>query len=132
MREKTIGKTIIGGPSDVMDYLSLTMGDLEREVFKALYLNTANEIISIETLSEGTVNQSAVYPREVIKRALELNATGVIFVHNHPSGKLAPSKSDMALQRKLSDACRTVDIIPLDHFIIGPEGYFSFKEEGLL
>ncbi|GBD98335.1 hypothetical protein BMS3Abin07_00347 [bacterium BMS3Abin07] len=132
MREETIGKTIINGPSDVIDYLSITMSGLKEEVFKVIYLNNSNTIISAEILSKGTVNQSAVYPRDVIKKALELNATGVIFVHNHPSGNLRPSKNDIALNRKLSEACRTVDITPLDHFIIGPDGHASFKEQGLM
>ncbi len=132
MHEDTVGKTIINGPSDVIDYLSLTMSGLKEEVFKVLYLNNANSVIAAEVLSKGTVNQSVVYPREVIKRALELNATGVIFVHNHPSGNLKPSRNDMALQRKLSEACKSVDITTLDHFIIGPDGHMSFKEEGLI
>ncbi|MEE9524424.1 MAG: DNA repair protein RadC [Thermodesulfovibrionales bacterium] len=130
--EETIGRTIINGPSDVIDYLSLSMSGLKEEVFKVLYLNSANEILSAETLFKGTTNQSAVYPREVIKRALELSSTGVIFVHNHPSGNLKPSRNDIALNKKLIDACRSVDITPLDHFIIGQNGYTSFKEEGLI
>jgi DNA repair protein RadC len=132
LHEETVGRTIINGPSDVIDYLSLSMSGLKEEVFKVLYLNSANEILSAETLFKGTVNQSAVYPREVIRRALELSSTGVIFVHNHPSGNLKPSRNDIALNKKLIDACRSVDITPLDHFIIGQNSYTSFKEEGLI
>lgn len=132
MKEETVGQQIVNGPSDVLSYLSLSMSNLREEVFKVLYLNSANVIIAAEVLSRGTVNQSAVYPREVIKRALELGATGVIFVHNHPSGNTTPSKSDLELTRKLSDACRSVDIMPLDHFIITHNGYLSFKEQGYL
>ena len=132
LHEETIGRTIINGPSDVIDYLSLSMSGLKEEVFKVLYLNSANEILSAETLFKGTTNQSAVYPREGIKRALELSSAGVIFVHNHPSGNLKPSRNDIALNKKLIDACRSVDITPLDHFIIGQNGYTSFKEEGLI
>lgn len=130
--EETVGKKMINGPSDVLDYLSLTMLGRKEEVFKVLYLNTANEILAAEILFKGTVNQSAVYPREVIKRALELNASSLIFVHNHPSGNLKPSTNDILLTRKLSEACKSVDITPLDHFIIGADGYISFKEEGLI
>lgn len=132
MKEETVGQQIVNGPGDVLSYLTLTMSNLREEVFKVLYLNSANVIIAGEVLSKGTVNQSAVYPREVIKRALELGATGVIFVHNHPSGNSTPSKNDLELTRKLSDACRTVDIVPLDHFIITQNGYLSFKEQGYL
>ncbi len=132
LHEETVGRIIINGPTDVIDYLSLSMSGLKEEVFKVLYLNSANEILSAETLFKGTINQSAVYPREVIRRALELSSTGVIFVHNHPSGNLKPSRSDIALNKKLFDACRSVDITPLDHFIIGHNRYASFKEEGLI
>lgn len=132
MKEETVGQQIVNGPGDVLSYLTLTMSNLREEVFKVLYLNSANVIIAAEVLSKGTVNQSAVYPREVIKRALELGATGVIFVHNHPSGNSTPSKNDLELTRKLSDACRAVDIVPLDHFIITQNGHLSFKEQGYL
>jgi DNA repair protein RadC len=132
LHEETVGKTLINGPKDVIDYLSLSMAHLKEEVFKVLYLNSANMVLAAEILSRGTVNQSAVYPREVIKRALELNATSLIFVHNHPSGNLKPSKNDILLTQKLSEACSAVDIKALDHFIIGTEGYASFREQGLL
>jgi DNA repair protein RadC len=130
--EETIGKAVINGPSDVMEYLSLSMSCLKEEVFKVIYLNSAHEIISAEILFKGTINQSAVYPREVIRKALDLNSTSVIFVHNHPSGSLKPSRNDIAMNKKLFDACKSVDIIPLDHFIIGHNDYMSFKEEGLI
>ena len=132
LHEETVGRTIINGPADVMEYLSLTMSNMTREAFKAIYLNNSNTVLSVETVSEGTVNQAAVYPREVIKRALELNATAIIFVHNHPSGNMTPSRNDISLHRKLTEACRSVDITILDHFIIGPDGYLSFKEQGIM
>ncbi|MGE5893120.1 MAG: RadC family protein, partial [bacterium] len=104
LHEETVGKELINGPSDVIHYLSLTMSNLREEVFRVLYLNTANVIIDSEIIAKGTVNQSAVYPREIIKRALELNATALIFVHNHPSGNLKPSKNDIVLTQKLIEA----------------------------
>lgn len=132
LHEETVGKELINGPSDVINYLSLTMSNLKEEVFRVLYLNTANVVIDSGIIAKGTVNQSAVYPREIIKRALELNASALIFVHNHPSGNLKPSKNDIVLTQKLIEACRAVDITPLDHFIIGAGGHTSFKEHGLL
>jgi DNA repair protein RadC len=91
LKEELVDNKAIKGPEDVIAYLALSMGDLKEEVFSVIYLNSANVILSIEELFKGTVDQSAVYPREVIKRALELNASALIFVHNHPSGDLAPS-----------------------------------------
>jgi DNA repair protein RadC len=84
-------------------------------------------VLAVEDLFKGTVDQSAIYPREVIKRAFELNASGLIFVHNHPSGDLKPSKSDLSLNRKLIEACLAVNLTPLDHLIISPTGFVSIK-----
>jgi len=130
LKEETIGKKIINGPEDVIEYLSVSMSNLKEEVFKVIYLNSANVVLAAEDLFKGTIDQSTVYPREIIKRAFELNASGLIFVHNHPSGNLKPSKHDLSLNEKLVKACRAVDLTPLDHLIIGPTGYISFKEKG--
>ena len=131
LKEEIVGKTIINGPKDVLEYLSLSMSNLKEEVFKVIYLNSANAVLAAEDLFRGTVDQSAVYPREIIKRALELDASALIFVHNHPSGNLKPSKHDLSLNEKLAKACRAVDITPLDHLIIGPTGHISFKEKAI-
>lgn len=131
LKEEIVGGTVIKGPEDVLEYLSLSMANLKEEVFKVLYLDSANVVLAAEDLFRGTVDQSAVYPREIIKRAFDLNASGLIFVHNHPSGNLKPSKHDLSLNEKLVKACRAVDLTPLDHIIIGPNGYISFKEKGL-
>ena len=131
LKEDTVGKTVINGPEDVLEYLSVSMSNLKEEVFKVIYLNSANVVLAAEDLFKGTVDQSAVYPREIIKIAFELNASGLIFVHNHPSGNLKPSKHDLSLNDKLVKACRAVDLTPLDHIIIGPTGYISLKEKGL-
>ncbi len=132
MKEEIVGRPAINSPSDVTKYISMAVSNLNEEVFMVLYLNASNEIITTEIPFRGTVNQSAVYPREVIKRAISLNSTGLIFVHNHPSGNLTPSKCDIALNSKLMQACAAVDIIPLDHLIFGPGGHVSFREEGLM
>lgn len=127
LKEQIIGKPAIHGPEDLIEYLSMSMANLKEEVFKVVYLNSANKILAIEDLFKGTVDQSAVYPREIIKRAFELNASGLIFVHNHPSGDLKPSQSDLSLNRKLIEACKAVNLTPLDNLIISPTGYFSIK-----
>jgi DNA repair protein RadC len=127
LKEEIVGKTLINGPEDVIEYLSLSMSNLKKEVFKVIYLNGANVVLAAEDLFKGTVDQSAVYPREIIKRAFELNASGLIFVHNHPSGDLKPSQPDLSLKEKLDQACLAVDLTPFDHLIIGPAGYVSFK-----
>ena len=131
LKEEIVGKTVINGPEDVLEYLSLSMSNLKEEVFKVIYLNSANVVLAAEDLFKGTVDQSAVYPREIIKRAFELNASGLIFVHNHPSGSLKPSKHDLSLNERLVKACRAVDLTPLDHLIIGPAGHISFKDKDL-
>jgi len=131
LKEEIVGKTVISGPEDVLEYLSLSMSNLKEEVFKVVYLSSANVVLAAEDLFKGTVDQSAVYPREIIKRAFELNASGLIFVHNHPSGNLKPSQHDLSLNEKLVKACRAVDLTPLDHLIIGPTGYISFKDKGM-
>ena len=131
LKEETIGKKIINGPEDVIEYLSVSMSNLKEEVFKVIYLNSANVVLAAEDLFRGTVDQSAVYPREIIKRAFELNASGLIFVHNHPSGNLKPSKHDLSLNEKLVKACRAVDLTPVDHLIMGSTGHLSFKERDL-
>jgi len=132
LKEQIVGGITIHGPEDLIEYLSLSIANLKEEVFKVIYLNRANVVLGVEDLFKGTVDQSAVYPREIIKRAFELNATGLIFVHNHPSGDLKPSQSDISLNRKLNEACLAVNLTPLDHLIIGPTGYNSIKENGLL
>jgi DNA repair protein RadC len=131
LKEQIIGKSVIHGPEDVIEYLSMSMANLKEEVFKVVYLNSANVVLAVEDLFKGTVDQSTVYPREIIKRAFELNATGLIFVHNHPSGDLKPSQNDLSLNRKLIEACLAVNLTPLDHLIISPAGYFSLKEKYL-
>ena len=131
LKEEIVGKVVINGPEDVLEYLSVSMSNLKEEVFKVIYLDSANVVLAAEDLFKGTVDQSAVYPREIIKMAFELNASGLIFVHNHPSGNLKPSKHDLSLNEKLVKACRAVDLTPLDHLIIGPTGHISFKGKGL-
>jgi DNA repair protein RadC len=127
LKEQIVGSVVIHGPEDLIEYLSLSMADLKEEIFKVVYLNNANVVLGVEDLFKGTVDQSAVYPREIIKRAFELNASGLIFVHNHPSGDLKPSQSDLSLNQKLIESCLAVNLTCLDHLIISPNGYISLK-----
>jgi DNA repair protein RadC len=132
LKEEIVGKTVISGPEDVLEYLSLAMSNIKEKIFKVIYLDSANAVLAAEDMFKGTVDQSALYPREIIRKAFELNASGLIFVHNHPSGSLKPSKHDLSLNDKLVNACRAVDLSPLNHLIIGPTGHVSFKGKGFI
>lgn len=129
LKEDIIGRVYVESDKDVLDYLSLTMRDLKEEFFKVIYMNKANVILSVEDIARGTVDQASVYPRDVVKRGLELNASAVVFVHNHPSGGLNPSQFDIELTKELISACRAVGIMPLDHIIMSPEGHLSLRNK---
>lgn len=126
------GKDYIESEQDVLDYLSLSMRDLKKEFFKIVFLNKANSILEVHDAAQGTVDQSLIYPRDVIKKALDLNASALILVHNHPSGSLKPSRADVVLTKKLAAACRTVSITLLDHIIISPQGHLSLRSRDLI
>jgi DNA repair protein RadC len=127
---KSVSK--VRNSKEVFDYLYLTMRDLKTEIFKVIFLDSANHAIDDENLFEGTLNASSVYPREIVKSAVNKNAASLIFVHNHPSGDPTPSGSDRAITEDLVCACNLVQITVLDHIIIGDNVYFSFADEGLL
>ncbi|MGR5942582.1 RadC family protein [Enterobacter sp. C4G1] len=114
------------------DWLRLKMGTLEREEFIVLYLNNQNQLLAWETLFTGTLSQTEVHPREVVKRALYFNAAAVILAHNHPSGEVAPSQADKAITQRLVQALMLVEICVPDHLIVGGRQIFSFAEHGLL
>ncbi len=132
LKEKIIEQPVYKSAQELFDYLYHSMRDLKKEVFKVLYLNSQNQIIETEDLVEGTVNSSAISPREVIESAIKNNAVSLIFVHNHPSGNPAPSQSDKELTRELVYAGGIMRIKVLDHIIIGNDKYFSFAGEGLI
>ena len=113
---------------NVVDYCATTMGHLDVEQFRVLFLNTQNMLIRDEVMPTGTINQTAVFPREVIKRTLDLNAANIILAHNHPSGNTTPSQADFDITGQIEAAARPMDIMVLDHIIIGASGYYSFKE----
>lgn len=119
-----------GSSREVFDYLYHSMRDLKREVFKVLFLNSQNRILYLEDMFHGTLTASTVYPREVIQRALELHAAGLVLAHNHPSGDPKPSQDDLRITRDLCWAGRIMAIRILDHLIIGEGTYSSLADLG--
>jgi len=132
LREKITKGDALTSPVAVREYLRLHLQALPHEVFVALFLDAQNRVIEIEELFRGTLTQTSVYPREVVKHALRHNAGAVIFAHNHPSGVAEPSRADEALTQALKQALALVDVRVLDHFIVAGSGVVSFAERGLL
>jgi len=125
-------KDALKSPKQVRDYLFLKLGNQQREVFLALFLDAQNRIQAQEILFEGTLTQANVYPREVVKRALFHNAASMIFAHNHPNGIAEPSQADLHLTQALKSALALVDVRVLDHFVVAGNDTMSFAERGLL
>lgn len=121
----------LSSPEDTRQYLSECLRDYQHEVFAALFLDQRHRVICFEELFTGTVDGASVYPREVVKKALQYNATSIIFAHNHPSGVAEPSLADRHITKRLQDALALMDIKVLDHFIVGDE-VVSFAERGLI
>ena len=135
MARRALGENLaerpaLSSPQLVRDYLRLHLGQASREVFIGLFLDNANRLIATHELAQGTINEAAVYPREVVKLALSLNASAVLFAHNHPGGQLRPSAADIALTHALRAALATIDIRVLDHFIVTAQGDLSLAETG--
>lgn len=131
-KELLLRQNILSNPNDLIKYLSHQLRDYEHEVFACLFLDSKYHLISFQELFHGTINESNVYPREIIKNALLYNATFVIFAHNHPSGYPTPSIADRELTLYLIKALELVQIKVIDHIIIGDGCYVSFAENGLL
>lgn len=125
-------RDIMDSPELVRDYLRLTLQNKEHEIFLCIFLDTKNRTIATEELFNGTLTQTSVYPREVIKRVLHHNAAAIIFAHNHPSGVAEPSHADKALTTTLKQALALIDVKVLDHFIVGDGTTLSFAENGLI
>jgi len=132
LKEKIIDKPVYKSSQEIFDYLYHSMRGLKKEVFKVIYLNTRNQIIETADLFKGTINSSAISPREVIESAIKYNAASLIFAHNHPSGNPEPSANDNELTRDLVYAASIMQIRVLDHIIIGNNTYFSFAGDGLI
>jgi len=116
----------------LVDYARAAMAHRPREQFRVLFLDHRNNLMRDELLAEGTVEHAPVYPREVIRRALDLSASAIILVHNHPSGDPAPSRADIEMTRKIVDAAQLFGLQVHDHLVIGSEGTASFKQLGLI
>lgn len=123
---------VFDAPQAVKDYLRMQLGGLAHEVFAVLFLDSQQRLIAFEELFRGTLSQASVYPREVVKRALALNAAAAILAHNHPSGVAEPSRADEVLTQTLKAALALVDVRVLDHFVVSRGDVVSFAERGLL
>lgn len=132
LQEEVRRDTVLSSPAKVRDFLKLAIGHLEHEVFVALFLDAQNRLLVSEELFRGTLTQTSVYPREVVKRALRTNAAAVIFAHNHPSGVAEPSRADEMLTTNLKQALALVDVRVLDHLIVAGRTTMSFAERGLI
>lgn len=125
-------KPILSSWQKLLDYCHVAMAHEKREHFRILFLNRKNQLIADEVQQTGTVDHAPVYPREIVRRALELGATALILVHNHPSGDPTPSDSDITMTEEIIRAARALDILVHDHLIIAKSGHASFKSMGLL
>jgi DNA repair protein RadC len=132
MARATVEKrTVISSWSALVAYVRLALAHEPREQFRVLFLDRKNQLIADETLAQGTVDHAPVYPREVVRRALELSASAVILVHNHPSGDPTPSNADVETTRKVVEAGRSLGVVVHDHIVVGRDGVASLKALGL-
>jgi DNA repair protein RadC len=132
LAKKVIGKRVIANSRDLGTYLNGAIRDKSRECFMAIFLDSKNRVIAMDTLFEGTLSASSVYPREVIRAALQHHAAALIFAHNHPSGEPQPSSEDLAVTRQLVFAGRLMGITGHEHLIIGENRYYSFADQGTI
>jgi len=132
LEENLVMDSIFSSPSQVREFLQAKIGRLPHEVFLCLYLDSRLHLIECQELFRGSITQTAVYPREILKEALARNASALIVAHNHPSGNPLPSNSDQELTKTLFQALQLVDITLLDHCIVSGSGFFSFSDAGLM
>ena len=125
-------KPVFDSPQAVRQYLQLQLGARPHEVFAVMFLDSQHRLIALEEMFRGTLSQTSVYPREVVMRALSLNAAAVVLAHNHPSGSTQPSRADQALTQTLKSALALVDVRVLDHFVVTSAQTLSMAEQGLL
>lgn len=119
-------------PGPARELLQARLATAEREVFTVLFLNSQHKLIAAEDLFYGTIDGAAVYPREIVKRALALNAAALILGHNHPSGVAEPSAADRRITERITSACALIDLRVLDHIIVSGAAYYSFAEQGII
>jgi DNA repair protein RadC len=131
-REQVTGRTVISSWSALLDYLRAALQHASTEEFRVLYLDKKNRLVADEFQARGTVDHAPVYPREIVKKAIALDSSALILVHNHPSGDPTPSQADIEMTRRIKDAAKPFDIVVHDHIIVGRERTASFKALGLL
>ncbi len=132
MRSRVMHKPVLSSWDALLDYCHTAMAHRETEQFRVLFLDRKNTLIADEEQAKGTVDHVPVYPREVVKRALELNASALILVHNHPSGDPTPSQADISMTNQIQDACQVLNIVLHDHLIVGKNREVSFRAQGYL
>ncbi len=125
-------KPVLGSWQALLDYLHIDMAHLTVERVRILYLNSKNRLIQDDHLADGSIDEASIHPREVIRRALDLGATAIILAHNHPSGSPEPSRADIQITNRISEAGRLLGIMVHDHVIIGRDGHVSLKAKGLI
>jgi DNA repair protein RadC len=131
-RRRLLTGPIVSTSDAAIDYLMLEMAHLPIEHVRALFLSTGNRLIADETMMRGTIDNAPIYPRDILKRALELNAASIIAAHNHPSGDPTPSHQDLAATRQLVAAGAALNVAVLDHLILASSGWISLRTEGLI
>lgn len=132
LKERVRSTVQISCTAELIDFCKSAMGGLKDERFCVIYLNAQNQMIDMETIVEGIVNQAVVYPRKVLENTLKRKASAIILVHNHPSGNVRPSDADIRLTQIIRETAKTLDILVHDHLIIGENRVFSFREEGMI
>jgi DNA repair protein RadC len=132
LKEEVKARPVIKSWTQLLDYLRIHIGHNQNEAFHILFLNNKLELIADEQQQKGTINHTPIYPREVVKRALELGASSIILVHNHPSGDVNPSKADIEVTKQVVNAARPLGIEVHDHLVIGAKKHFSFKARGMI
>ena len=132
LADRVLDKDFVRSSDEVLDYLKHNLRDKNREIFLVIYLNGRNQILKMEELFEGTLSTSAVYPREVVRRALVNDAAALVFVHKHPSGNPNPSQDDLTITKKLKKAAQTIDMSVHYHLIIAGNDVYSFADHGLV
>ncbi|MDD3370243.1 MAG: DNA repair protein RadC, partial [Alphaproteobacteria bacterium] len=131
-KKEIIGRQLLNSWQRMMDYCHMAMAHEVTEQFRLLFLDRRNYLLAEEVQQRGTIDHTPVYPREIVKRALEIGAGALVLAHNHPSGDTTPSKDDIAMTRAIIEACKPLGIVVHDHVVIGKDGMTSFKNLGLI
>jgi len=132
LAQRLAQRTVLSSPQQVKDFLRLQLAHEGQEVFAVMFLDVQNQLLQFEPMFRGTLSQTSVYPREVVKRALTMQASAVILAHNHPSGMAEPSRADEFLTQTLKQALQLIDVRVIDHLVVGGDQVISFAERGLL